>query len=355
MVNEFCDVLYRGGYPLLRNMLCIGGEEVHGQLQLLRNGVHNIIATPGRLVDFLGKRKVSLRLCQYLVMDEADRLIDLGFEEHIRTVIDSFEQRRQTLLFSATMPLKIQNFARSALVRPVEINVGRAGAVNLDVRQEVEWVKPEAKLAYLGEVLKKTPPPVLIFADNKSDVDEIHEHLLGLGVSAVAIYGAKDQAERDYAISAFKSGEKDVLIATDVASKGLDFHDIRHVINYDFPKEIDAYVHRIGRTGRCGKTGLATTFINRSVPETLLVDLKNLLAEAGQEVPEMLNDIGPATCPAAPAGDSADGVTAATAAGTKGCPYCSGMHSITECPKMKERLNQRRIEYLHNSHDKSTY
>lgn len=342
----------------MRNLLCIGGEDMQGQFQMLRNGVHNVIATPGRLADFIEKRRISLRLCQYLVMDEADRLVDLGFEDCIRAVIDSFEQRRQTLLFSATMPLKIQNFARSALVDPIEINVGRAGAVNLDVRQEVEWVKSEAKLAYLGEVLKKTPPPVLIFADSKGDVDEIHEHLLGLGVSAVAIYGSKDQAERDYAIRAFKDGEKDVLIATDVASKGLDFPDIRHVINYDFPKEIDAYVHRIGRTGRCGKMGLATTFINRSVPETLLADLKNLLAEAGQEVPEMLSDIGPATCPAAPASggsDSADGVTASTAAGTKGCPYCSGMHSLTDCPKMKERMNHRKNEYFHSARDKSTY
>lgn len=139
------------------------------------------------------------------------------------------------------MPKKIQDFAVSALVQPVVVNVGRAGAANLDVIQEVEYVKQEAKIVYLLECLQKTPPPVLIFAENKNDVDDIQHYLLLKGVEAVAIHGNKTQEEREFAIRSFKEYKKDVLVATDVASKGLDFADIQHVINYDMPKEIEDY------------------------------------------------------------------------------------------------------------------
>merc|ERR1711988_2025134 len=179
------------------------------------------------------------------------------------------------------MPKKIQDFAKSALVDPVIINVGRAGAANLDVMQE-------AKLVYLLKCLQKTPPPVLIFCENKSDVDDVHEYLLLKGVEVVAIHGGMDQEERHEAIKGFKEGSKDVLIGTDVASKGLDFPAIQHVINFDMPKEIENYVHRIGRTGRCGRTGVATTFVNKNQDETILLDLKALLVEAGQNVPPFL-------------------------------------------------------------------
>ncbi|KAL2518062.1 DEAD-box ATP-dependent RNA helicase 35 [Abeliophyllum distichum] len=143
----------------------------------------------------------------------------------------------------------------------------RAGAANLDVIQEVEYVKQEAKIVYLLECLQKTSPPVLIFCENKADVDDIHEYLLLKGVEAVAVHGGKDQQEREYAISSFKSSKKDVLVATDVASKGLEFPDIQHVINYDMPAEIENYVHRIGRTG------------------------KHLLQEAKQRIPPVLAEL----------------------------------------------------------------
>jgi ATP-dependent RNA helicase DDX41 len=195
----------------------------------------------------------------------------------------------------------------------------------------VEYVKQEAKLVYLLECLQKTAPPVLIFAEKTADVDDIHEYLLVKGVEAVAVHGGKDQEEREAAIDAFKvrcpallprsplyegnlrvccmlldnmvntehrghlktvsvqqAGRKDVLVATDVASKGLDFPDIQHVINYDMPDEIENYVHRIGRTGRCGKTGIATTFINKNQSESILLDLKHLLQEAKQRIPPVL-------------------------------------------------------------------
>ena len=137
---------------------------------------------------------------------------------------------------------------------------------------------------YVIECLQKTSPPVIIFCEKKNDVDEIHEYLLVKGVDAASIHGGKDQSERNESIKLYKEGKKDVLVATDIAAKGLDFPDIQHVINFDMPSEIENYVHRIGRTGRCGKTGVATTFINKDVEESSLLDLKHLLMEAKQRV-----------------------------------------------------------------------
>ena len=325
VLQSFVDSLAAAGMPQLRNLLCIGGIDMREQADALRGGVHLITATPGRLKDMLAKKRINLDLCKYLCLDEADRMVDQGFEDDIREIYSYFRAQRQTLLFSATMPLKIRKFAESALVEPVVVNVGRAGAANLDVIQEVEYVKQEAKIVYLLECLQKTSPPVLVFAENKADVDDIHEYLLLKGVEAVAVHGGKGQEERDAAISAFKAGAKDVLVATDVASKGLDFPDIQHVINFDMPEEIENYVHRIGRTGRCGKTGIATTFINKNQSETVLLDLKHLLREAKQRIPPVLALLE----------DPMEAFeAAATVAGTKGCAYCGGLgHRITECPK----------------------
>ncbi|KAK1563221.1 hypothetical protein Q3G72_024258 [Acer saccharum] len=329
VVEQFLIPMREAGYPELRLLLCIGGVDMRSQLEVIKKGVHIVVATPGRLKDMLAKKKMNLDNCRYLTLDEADRLVDLGFEDDIREVFDHFKAQRQTLLFSATMPAKIQNFAKSALVKPVTVNVGRAGAANLDVIQEVEYVKQEAKIVYLLECLQKTPPPVLIFCENKADVDDIHEYLLLKGVEGVAVHGGKDQEEREYAISSFKAGKKDVLVATDVASKGLDFPDIQHVINYDMPAEIENYVHRIGRTGRCGKTGIATTFINKNQSETTLLDLKHLLQEAKQRIPPVLAELD----------DPMEDVDAITnASGVKGCAYCGGLgHRIRDCPKLEHQ------------------
>ncbi|XP_016174178.1 DEAD-box ATP-dependent RNA helicase 35 [Arachis ipaensis] len=329
VVEQFLKPLREAGYPELRPLLCIGGIDMRSQVDVVKKGVHIVVATPGRLKDLLAKKKMNLDSCRYLTLDEADRLVDLGFEDDIREVFDHFKAQRQTLLFSATMPTKIQNFSRSALVKPVIVNVGRAGAANLDVIQEVEYVKQEAKIVYLLECLQKTPPPVLVFCENKADVDDIHEYLLMKGVEAVAVHGGKDQEEREYAIAAFKSGKKDVLVATDIASKGLDFPDIQHVINYDMPAEIENYVHRIGRTGRCGKTGIATTFINKNQSETTLLDLKHLLQEAKQRIPPVLADLIDPT-------EENDEITGKT--GVKGCAYCGGLgHRIRDCPKFEHQ------------------
>jgi len=326
VIEQFLLPVKEAGYPELRPLLCIGGIDMRSQLEIVKKGVHIVVATPGRLKHMLAEKKMNLDNCRYLTLDEADRLVDSGFEDGIREVFDHFKAQRQTLLFSATMPTKTQNFARSALVKPIIVNVGRAGAANLDVIQEVEYVKQEAKIVYLLECLQKTPPPVLIFCENKADVDDIHEYLLLKGVEAVAIHGDKDQEDREYAISSFKAGKKDVLVATDIASKGLDFPDIQHVINYDMPAEIENYVHRIGRTGRCGKTGIATTFINKNQTETTLLDLKHLLQEAKQRIPPVLAEL------IDPMEDNEE-ITGIS--GVKGCAFCGGLgHRMRDCPKL---------------------
>lgn len=327
--------------PEIRSCLAIGGVPVTEAMQIIQHGVHIIVATPGRLMDMLDKKMIKLDICRYLCMDEADRMIDMGFEEDVRTIFSYFKGQRQTLLFSATMPKKIQNFARSALVKPVTINVGRAGAASMNVIQEIEYVKQEAKIVYLLECLQKTAPPVLIFAEKKQDVDAIHEYLLLKGVEAVAIHGGKDQEERSRSVEAFRNQEKDVLVATDVASKGLDFPDVQHVINYDMPDDVENYVHRIGRTGRSLQSGLATTFINKSTEQYVLLDLKHLLLEAKQKVPLFLAELCSETEKYAGLAD--------------GCSYCGGLgHRITECPKLeaiqnKQASNIGRRDYLSNT------
>ncbi|KAJ9508881.1 hypothetical protein QJQ45_028196 [Haematococcus lacustris] len=431
ILTAYCGALRLDGYPELRPMLVMGGVDPKLQTDIIRQGVHMAVCTPGRLKDLLHKKRMNLDICsdvtivlllllllllllgvtRYLCLDEADRMVDGGFEEEMRDVLSFFKVRkaanpfpntssvtrlgaascaargnvvdtrlstlcflpvchwptyfqsqRQTLMFSATMPAKIKAFAESALVDPIEVNVGRAGAANLDVIQEVEYVKEEAKLDYLLECLQKTAPPVLVFAENKKDVDAIHEFLLvkmyvlgraghsvdaehcvvcrsddpgvgdggvGLqGVEAVAIHGDKEQEEREKSIDEFKDGTKDVLVATDIASKGLDFADIKHVVNYDMPDEIENYVHRIGRTGRCGKTGVATTFINtRHTNETILLDLKHLLKEAKQRVPHFLLALD----------DPLEAMEEMAAkSGVKGCTICGGLgHRATQCPKLQ--------------------
>ncbi|KAI8642943.1 P-loop containing nucleoside triphosphate hydrolase protein [Parasitella parasitica] len=336
-LNDMAHALTKGGdYPELRSLLCIGGINMRDQQDAFQKGIHMVVATPGRLMDLLNKKKFNLDNCKYLCMDEADRMIDMGFEEDVRNIMSYFKSQRQTLLFSATMPKKIQDFALSALVKPMVVNVGRAGAANLDVIQEVEYVKQDAKMVYLLECLQKTPPPVLVFAENKNDVDDIHEYFLLKGVETVAIHGGKTQEEREYAIQSFKEYKKDVLVATDVASKGLDFPEIKHVINFDMPKEIEDYVHRIGRTGRSGKTGVATTFINQHCSEQIRLDLKHLLREAKQRIPPFL----------AAMEDPSEKYGSLTG----GCSFCGGLgHRINDCPKLEQQRKQQMNSMMSSS------
>ncbi|PWN21996.1 P-loop containing nucleoside triphosphate hydrolase protein [Microstroma glucosiphilum] len=327
-IKAMAQALAQDGYPEIGVLLCIGGISMAEQSHTMGKGFHIVVATPGRLQDMLTKKKFTLECCKYLCLDEADRMIDMGFEEDVRNIMSFFKQQRQTLLFSATMPAKIQDFAEQSLIRPVIINVGRAGAASMDIIQEVEYVKQEAKMVYLLECLQKTAPPVIVFSENKNEVDDIQEYLLLKGVEAVAIHGSKTQDEREYAIRAFKTGQKDVMVASGVASKGLDFNEIQHVINFTMPKEIESYVHQIGRTGRSGKTGIATTFVNMNVPEQTLLDLKYLLMEAKQRIPPFLAAI--------------EDPRAAAGGAIRACAICGGLgHSISDCPKLEEEQRRK--------------
>lgn len=316
-------------------VLCIGGINVQEVMKEPDfEGVHVLTATPGRLRDMLYRRDLNLDICRLVCLDEADRMVDSGFEDEIQEIFSYFKTQRQTILFSATMPFKIKKFAESNLVNPVTINIGRAGAANLDVIQDVECVEDGDKLTHILKSLTKSAPPVIIFCENKRDVDRVHEYLLLKGVDAVSIHGGKDQSERNKSIEQFKRFLKDVLVATDVVSKGLDFPAINHVINFDMPTEIENYVHRIGRTGRGGKTGIATTLITPSQPELVLKDLKHLLVEAKQKVPEFLSF----ATEEKPLEEDKE-LIALT--GVRGCAYCGGLgHRIGACPKL-DTLNEK--------------
>lgn len=330
------EVLEHNGFPRIGVLLCIGGISMAEQSHTLNKGFHIVVATPGRLQDMLDKKKFNLDCCKYLCLDEADRMIDMGFEDDVRNIMSFFKRQRQTLLFSATMPAKIRSFAEESLVKPIVVNVGRAGAANLQIIQEVEYVKQEAKMVYLLEVLQKTAPPVIVFSDNKNEVDDIQEFLLRKGVQAVSIHGSKTQDEREYAIKSFKSGKRDVMVANSVASKGLDFPDIQHVINFSMPKDIEEYVHQIGRTGRGGRTGMATTFVNSTsgVDESTLLDLKYLLLEAKQRIPPFLAAIHD------PNASAMGGASAG------GCPICGGLgHLASNCPKLEKAQARQRAGF----------
>lgn len=324
--SEFCAAIDQRGGPQLRTFLAIGGTRV--DYETLRSGVHIVVATPGRLLDLLRKRRLNLDACRCIALDEADRLIDLGFEEDIRNIFSFFSSQRQTLMFSATMPTKIMTFAASALVKPIVVNVGRAGAASLNITQHVEIVRSDARITYLLDILQKTAPPALIFCRSKNEVDEVFEFLLSKGVATVCVHGDRDQEDREKAVREFRSGEKDVLVATDVAAKGLDFPHIQHVINYDMPKEIQTYVHRIGRTGRGEQTGTATTFVSSLDSSLVLADLLQLMVEAGQKVPPGLYELVPQ--------EANNNLASVDVGGVKGCAYCGGFgHRVTECPVLE--------------------
>ncbi len=340
IIRDWAAAGVRAGAPEVRCMLAIGGTSIKESFgEYDRKGVHILVGTPGRMLHLLNDKKMDLRMCKFLCLDEADRLIDLGFEEPIRDIMSHFPHQRQTLLFSATMPLKIAQFAKSALVRPVIVNVGRAGAAVMSVRQDVEYVPDEDRVVHLLKALQKTPPPVLVFAENQRDVDDIHEFFLLRNVEAVSIHGGKTQQERSEAVRLFKEGKKDVLVAGDVAAKGLDFPNVQHVINFDMPREIENYVHRIGRTGRGGKRGVATTFLGPNCQETILLDLRGILDEAKQHVPDFLKRIQGESLASSMQGGN-----------TQGCHFCGGLgHRILACPKLEnERRKQLSAGSQHN-------
>ncbi|KAF8399679.1 hypothetical protein HHK36_015550 [Tetracentron sinense] len=270
-----------------------GGAPKGPQLRELDRGADIVVATPGRLNDILEMRRISLRQVSYLVLDEADRMLDMGFEPQIRKIVKEIPARRQTLMYTATWPKVVRNIAADLLVNPVQVNIGNIDELvaNKSITQYIEVVTPMEKQRRLEQILRSQEPgsKVIIFCSTKKMCDQLARNLTRQ-FGAAAIHGDKSQGERDYVLNQFRSGKSPILVATDVAARGLDIKDIRVVINYDFPTGIEDYVHRIGRTGRAGATGMAYTFFCDQDSKHAL-DLIKLLEGANQRVPSEIRDM----------------------------------------------------------------
>ena len=240
-----------------------GGVPLDPQEKQLRGGVDVVVATPGRLIDHLERQNVVFDDLEVLVLDEADRMLDMGFAPQINRIVGQIPAYRQTLLFSATMPPEVEALARKYLRKPIVVQVGVRSAAASTVTHAVYPVPREKKNALLVELLTaKKHDSVLIFSRTKHGADRIVRDLEKAGVSATAMHADKSQAQRTRALQDFKDGTTSVLVATDIAQRGLDISGITHVINYDVPQQAEDYVHRIGRTGRAAKEGDAYTFMS---------------------------------------------------------------------------------------------
>ncbi len=240
-----------------------GGVPLEPQQKKLRDGVDIVVATPGRLIDHLERQNVVLDDLEILVLDEADRMLDMGFAPQINRIVDQIPPYRQTLLFSATMPPEVEALARKYLRRPKVVQIGRRSSAANTVTHAVYPVPREKKSELLVELLKDTKTEtVLVFTRTKHGADKVVHALEKAGVKATAMHADKSQAQRMKALEQFRSGEVNVLVATDIAQRGLDISGITHVVNYDVPQQPEDYIHRIGRTGRAASTGDAFTFMS---------------------------------------------------------------------------------------------
>lgn len=238
----------------------IGGSGYKRQMDSLRRGAHIIIATPGRLIDFMDQGLIDFCSLTTLVLDEADRMLDMGFLPSIKRIAKAIPEKRQTLLFSATMSREIEAIAHKMLTKPELIEVSPRGKAARLVEQTAYSVAPHSKMVLLLDLLEKDAlKRVLVFTRTKRGADRLAHVLEARSHSSNRIHGDRSQAQRDAALNAFKSGKTNVLVATDVAARGIDIDSVQHVINYDIPEAPEDYVHRIGRTGRAGNSGKAIT------------------------------------------------------------------------------------------------
>lgn len=305
------------GQPLgIRTVVVVGGLSREEQGFRLRLGCEIVIATPGRLIDVLENRYLVLNQCTYIVLDEADRMIDMGFEPDVQKILEympvtnlkpdteeaedekklmenfySKKKYRQTVMFTATMPPAVERLARSYLRRPATVYIGSVGKPTERTNQIVYMMGENDKRKKLMQILSAgIEPPVIIFVNQKKGADVLAKGLEKLGYNSCTLHGGKGQEQREYALAALKSGAKDILVATDVAGRGIDIKDVSLVINYDMAKSIEDYTHRIGRTGRAGKTGVAISFVTKD-DSSLFYDLKQCVTASPVSVcpPELMN------------------------------------------------------------------
>ncbi len=271
-----------GKYHKLSMALLIGGVSMGDQLATLEKGVDVLIATPGRLMDLFGRGKIMLNQCSLLVIDEADRMLDMGFIPDIEEICTKLPTPRQTLLFSATMPPPIKKLADRFMTDPKMIEVARPASTNVSITQWVVKMEPRAKRETLRQLLATDEVKnAIVFCNRKRDIKELVENLKRAGFRVSQIHGDMEQADRIRELDRFKSGDITIIVASDVAARGLDIPGVSHVVNYDVPHHAEDYVHRIGRTGRAGRTGTAFTLMTADEAENL-ADVEKLI---GQKVP----------------------------------------------------------------------
>lgn len=252
---------YSSKIPGFRVLPVYGGQPYGQQLSALRRGVHIVVGTPGRVIDHLDRSTLDLSELKTLVLDEADEMLRMGFIDDVEAVLKKLPEQRQVALFSATMPPQIRRIAQTYLQDPVEVTIAAKTTTSANIRQRYWWVSGMHKLDALTRILEVEPfDAMIIFARTKAGTEELASKLQARGLAAAAINGDMQQAQRERTIAMLKEGKLDILVATDVAARGLDVERISHVLNYDIPYDTESYVHRIGRTGRAGRSGEAILF-----------------------------------------------------------------------------------------------
>jgi len=262
LAGQINDSLKAYGRNLpLRSSAVFGGASIRPQIKLLAKGVHIIVATPGRLLDLMNQGHIQLDAVEIFILDEADRMLDMGFIPDVKKITAALPQLRQTVMFSATMPKSIQGLADGLLKEPVRVEVSPGATTAEKVEQKVLFVAKEKKRALITELMTdENIERVLVFTRTKHGADRVARHLEQSGIKSAAIHGNKSQNARQRALDSFRSGKIRALVATDIAARGIDVDGVTHVINFDLPNEPESYVHRIGRTARAGEKGIALSF-----------------------------------------------------------------------------------------------
>uniref|UniRef100_A0A182MJI6 RNA helicase n=1 Tax=Anopheles culicifacies TaxID=139723 RepID=A0A182MJI6_9DIPT len=287
--KEVAKYQFRG----IKAVCLYGGGDRRAQINIVRSGVEILIATPGRLNDLVQEGVVDVTSITYLVLDEADRMLDMGFEPQIRKVLLDIRPDRQTIMTSATWPDGVRRLAQSYMNDPIQVYIGTLDlAATHTVMQLVEVMDEEDKFQRINEFIRDMLPTdkVIIFCGKKTRADDLSSEFMLSNIPCQSIHGNREQSDREKALEDIKSGAVNILIATDVASRGLDIEDITHVVNYDFPRNIEEYVHRVGRTGRAGRSGISLSFMTRS-DWAVAAELIKIMEEANQEVPDEVRDM----------------------------------------------------------------
>ncbi|HEY4537385.1 MAG TPA: DEAD/DEAH box helicase [Erysipelothrix sp.] len=269
-------------YTKIRSAVIYGGVGQGAQVRALRQGVDVLVATPGRLLDLINQKHLSLSQVEIFILDEADRMLDMGFIHDINRVIKMLPQEKQSLLFSATMPKEVEHIVKTLQKDPVRVAVAPVSSTVDKIEQKLYYIDKRNKTALLLDLLKKQPyASFLIFVRTKRNADKLNKDLMKANIKSAAIHGDKSQNARQRALNDFKNYKLQVLVATDIAARGIDVDELDYVINYDLPEEAETYVHRIGRTGRAGMSGVALTFCSFQ-EKNLLKDVEKVI---NQKIP----------------------------------------------------------------------